>query len=330
MMSHNAITDVPGITVGHDSDLEGFTGCTVILCESGAVGGVDVRGTASGTRQVDSLHPLHLVPQVHAICLAGGSAYGLDAAGGVMQFLEEKGVGLDFLVGKVPVVPTAILFDLFFGSAQARPRREMGYAACQKASGGRVEEGSVGAATGATVGKVFTVRQAMKGGIGTASARLPSGGVVGALAAVNAYGDVRDPRTGLILAGARTSPDSRELADTCAIFLQGREIDINPWQSTTLGVIATDVSLTKAEASKVAQMAQDGISRVIAPAHTPYDGDVVFALSVGSMSANVTTVGLLAAELLAEAIQKGVKSADGFGKIPAWKDLWDTKRENQP
>lgn len=328
---NNAITDVPGIQVGHATDPTGLTGCTVVLCESGAVGGVDLRGTATGTRQVDSLGPLHLVPLVHAVCLAGGSAYGLDAASGVMQFLEEKGVGLDFLVGKVPVVPTAILFDLFFGDPKARPNREMGYAACASAGDGAVGEGSVGAGTGATVGKVFTVRQAMKGGVGTTSERLQGGVIVGALTVVNAYGDVRDDRTGEILAGARTGPESREFADTQRVFREGREKEVNPWQATTLCVIATNAVLNKAEAVKVAQMAQDGIARVIFPSHTAYDGDVSFALSLGEKRANVTAVGLAAAECVAEAVKRGVKSADGFGKIPGWKDgKWETKREKRP
>jgi len=316
----NAITDVSGIKIGHESDFQGFTGCTVILCESGATGGIDIRGTASGTRQVDSLNPLHLVPYVHAVCIAGGSAYGLDASSGVMKFLEEKGIGLEFLVGKVPIVPSAVLFDLFFGDPKARPHKEMGYRACQNATDGKVEEGSVGAGTGATVGKVFTVRQAMKGGVGTASEKLHGGVVVGALAVVNSYGDVIDSKTGEILAGARKSPDSMEFAETRLVFREGREREVNPGQSTTIGVIATDAALTKADATKVAQMAQDGIARVISPSHTIYDGDVTFALSLGDRRAQVTTIGLVAAELLAEAIVRGVKSAEGFGKIPTWKD----------
>jgi len=316
----NAITDVSGIKVGQESDFQGFTGCTVILCESGATGGIDIRGTASGTRQVDSLNPLHLVPYVHAVCIAGGSAYGLDASSGVMQFLEEKGIGLEFFVGKVPIVPSANLFDLFFGDAKARPHKEMGYRACQKATDGKVEEGSVGAGTGATVGKVFTVRQAMKGGVGTASEKLHGGVVVGALVVVNSYGDVIDSKTGKILAGARKSPDSREFAETRLVFREGREREASPGQSTTIGVIATDAALTKTEATKVAQMAQDGIARAISPSHTIFDGDVTFALSLGDKRAQLTTIGLVAAELLAEAIIRGVKSAEGFGKIPAWKD----------
>ena len=317
----NAITDVPGIRVGHVSNFEAKTGCTVILCEEGAVAGVDVRGTAAGTRQIDSLSPLHLVNEAHAVCLAGGSAFGLDAGGGVAKFLEEQGKGLGLSTVRIPIVPTAIIFDLFFGDSRVRPDKEMGYQACLNCSSEKVKEGSVGVGTGATVGKLYTVRQAMKGGVGTASAKLPGGIIVGTLVVVNAFGDVIDVSKGEIIAGARITEDSLELANSGEKIKEGVQREFLPGESTTLGVIATNCRLSKGQATKVAQMAQDGIARVIDPAHSLFDGDVTFTLSLGNEPADVNTIGRWGAELIGISIQRAVREAEGFGVIPAYQDL---------
>jgi L-aminopeptidase/D-esterase-like protein len=325
---HNAITDVPGIKVGHAINKEALTGCTVVLCEDGAVGGVDQRGGAPGTRETDSMQPMHLVQTAHAVVLAGGSAFGLEAATGVMRYLEERGIGYDTLVAKVPIVPAAILFDLGIGDASVRPDAAMGYAACQAADDGPVAEGNVGAGTGATVGKIIGLGQAMKAGLGTASVDLGEGLVVGAIVAVNAFGDVIDPQTGQILAGAR-SLDGTGFADTLAVMksLMGKTSPkfAEP-RDTIIGVVATNARLNKEEANKVAQMAQDGLARVVRPAHTMFDGDTLFALATDSnnepsMEADVNTVGAYAAEVVAEAIVRAVKTAEGVAGLPAWRDL---------
>ena len=319
--THGAITAVPGIRVGHATDPVGLTGCTVVLCEKGAVGGVDQRGGAPGTRETDLLRPLHLVQKVHAVLLAGGSAFGLAAAEGVMRYLEERRVGFDARVAKVPIVPAAILFDLDLGDPKARPNAEMGYAACQTASDGPVAEGSVGAGTGATVGKILGPKRAMKSGLGTAVASLGGGLVVGALVAVNAFGDVVDPATGEILAGARKLR-SDELADTLATMrtFAGKAI-LRFASSTVIGVVATNARLTKEEANKVAQMAQDGIARAVRPAHTMFDGDTLFALATSDKRADVNLVGAYGAEVVAQAIVRAVRAAESAGGLPAYRDL---------
>lgn len=309
---HNAITDVPGIRVGHATNREAMTGCTVILCPpEGAVGGVDQRGGAPGTRETDLLRPMHLVQRVNGVLLAGGSAFGLDAAAGVMRWLEERGVGFDTQVVKVPIVPAAILFDLDIGRSDIRPDREMGYAACEAASDGPVAEGSVGAGTGCTVGKVLGPGRAMKGGLGTASVDLGGGVVVGALVAVNGFGDVVDPRTGKILAGARALTGDG-FADTLAIMkgLVGKTVlRFAGRRNTVIGTVATNARLTKEEANKVAQMAHDGLARAVRPAHTIFDGDTLFALATGQKRADVNLVGAYAAEVVAEAIVRAVRAA---------------------
>jgi L-aminopeptidase/D-esterase-like protein len=319
---HKGITDVPGVRVGHATDLEGLTGCTVVLCEKGAVGGVDQRGGAPGTRETDLLRPLHMVQEVHAVLLAGGSAYGLAAADGVMRYLEEKGVGFDARVAKVPIVPAAILFDLDIGDPQARPDAGFGYAACQAASDGSVAEGNVGAGTGATAGKVLGPGRAMKTGLGSAAVDLGGGLVVGALVAANPLGDVVDPRTGEILAGARKLA-SDEPADTLAVMrsLVGKAALKFASSNTVIGVVATNARLTKEQANKVAQMAQDGIARAVRPAHTLLDGDTLFALATGNKRADVNLVGAYAAEVVAEAIARAARAAEGVGGLPAWQDL---------
>lgn len=315
------LTAISGLRVGHGTDQEGCTGCTVILCPERTVGGVDVRGSAAGTRELDALSPLHLVPYVHGVLFAGGSAFGLDAAAGVMQYLEEQGIGFDVQVTRVPIVPTAILFDLRLGSPQARPDTRMAYAACQRAASGPVQEGSVGAGTGATVGKLFGITQATKSGLGTAGLELPGGVTVAALVVVNAFGDVRDPHTGRLLAGARDAPASYRLADTAGAMRRGivrRGYDAD---STTLAVVATNARLTKIQATKMAQMAQQGLVRTIVPAHTTLDGDLVIGLSTGEAEADLNAVGLAAADVVAEAILRAVQKASALGGLPAWSDL---------
>jgi L-aminopeptidase/D-esterase-like protein len=320
---HNAITDVPGIKVGHATDEEALTGCTVVLCEDGAVGGVDQRGGAPGTRETDSMQPMHLVQKAHAVVLAGGSAFGLEAATGVMRYLEERGIGYDTLVAKVPIVPAAILFDLAIGDPSVRPDAAMGYAACQLADDGSVAEGNVGAGTGATVGKIMGMGQAMKTGLGTASVDLGEGLMVGAIVAINAFGDVIDPQTGQIMAGTRLS-DGTGFADTLAVMrslVSKSSLEFVGPESTVIGVVATNARLNKEETSKVAQMAQDGLARTVRPAHTMFDGDTFFALATGTVEADVNTVGAYAAEVMAEAIVRAVKTAEGVAGLPAWQDL---------
>ena len=311
------ITDVPGLKVGHATDVKAATGCTVILCEQGAVAGVDVRGSAPGTRETDLLRPMNLVERVHAVLLSGGSAFGLAAADGVMRFLEERGIGFETGVAKVPIVPAAVIFDLAVGSSKVRPDPEMGYAAARAATG-HAEEGSVGGGTGATVGKLLGPASAMKGGVGTWSVRLPGGVVVGALVVVNAFGDVLDNETGGILAGAR-DPATRRFLNTAETLLTMEEIPGFP-RNSTLGVVATNAGLTKEEANKVAQLAHDGLARVISPVHTMFDGDVIFALSFGKAKANLLSLGVAAERAVAEAVKRAVRLAKGLADVPGLAD----------
>jgi len=313
------LTDVSGLRVGHFTDPRRPTGCTVVVAEAGAVGGVDVRGGAPGTRETDLLDPVNSVQQVHAVVLSGGSAFGLDAATGVMRYLEEKGIGFPVSVGKVPIVPAAILYDLGIGDWTIRPDAKAGYEAARAATAGPVAEGSVGAGAGATVGKLFGASRAMKGGIGTASLRLPSGAVVAALVAVNANGDVVDPATGRVVAGVRAD-DGKGLRGAVDALLAG----VPPGaplrgQNTSIGVVATNVALTKAEATKVAQMAHDGLARSVRPVHTPWDGDTLFALSTAALSIDQATlvVGALAAEAVARAVLRAVTAATGLPGYPS-------------
>ncbi len=322
---HDGMTDVTGIRVGHYTDREGITGCTVVLCEGGAVGGVDVRGSAPGTRETDLLRPMNLVQEVHAVLLTGGSAYGLDAAAGVMRWLEERGVGFDVGVGVVPIVPAAVLFDLALGDPQARPDAEAGYQACQAAADGPVPEGSVGAGTGATVGKLLSPKFAVKSGLGTASVKIGKGIVVGAIAAVNSFGDVVDPDSGAILAGTR-KPVVGGFVNTARRMQGDLGQTILSLANTTLAVVATDACLTKEGVNKVAQMAHDGLARVIRPVHTMFDGDTIFALSTGKSSkkpreADVSVIGTAAADVLARAVVRAVQRAESLGGLPAAGDL---------
>jgi L-aminopeptidase/D-esterase-like protein len=319
------ITDVPGIEVGNAQDDVALTGCTVVLCRRGAVAGVDVRGSAPGTRETDLLDPINLVQRVHAVMLAGGSAFGLDAAGGVMRFLEERKIGFETGVARVPIVPAAILFDLNLGDGHVRPDAAMGYRACQAASRARPTEGNAGAGTGASVGKLFGPAFAMKAGLGTASLRV-GGVVVGALVAVNCFGDVIDPGSGAILAGLRSGTAKRGRAGSNPYFAdtpsmmgtpRGRAVLQRATETNTLiGVVATDAALTKAQATKVAQMAHDGLARAVRPAHTMLDGDTIFALSTGNQRADVTSVGAFAAEVITHAILRAVRLATPAGGLP--------------
>jgi L-aminopeptidase/D-esterase-like protein len=317
------LTAVPGVKVGHFTLAERPTGCTVVLAGPGAVGAVDVRGSAPGTRETDLLNPVNLVNQVNAVVLAGGSAFGLDAASGVVRYLDEHGVGYDTAAGKVPIVPAAILYDLGVGNARIRPTADCGYRAAAAASAGLVEEGNVGAGAGATVGKLAGPARAMKGGIGTASISLPGGVVIAALVAVNAVGNVIDPATGRTIAGART-PDGKSLVDVRALLRAGEaKSALKGGESTTIGVVATNARLTKAEATKVAQMAHDGVGRAIYPAHTPYDGDTLFVIATGTSdkAPELLVIGALAADAVSEAILRAVRAARGIEGYPAGRDI---------
>jgi L-aminopeptidase/D-esterase-like protein len=315
------LTDIEGIRVGHASDYDALTGCTVILCEAGAVAGADIRGSATGTSEFTTLEPDHVAGRIHAVVLAGGSAFGLEAACGVRRYLARKGVGLHFAGAIVPIVPSAILFDLALGRSDVWPTREMGEAAAAAATSDPVQEGSVGAGTGATVGKTFGIARAMKGGIGSATAKLDgySGVLVSALAAVNALGDVIAPNAGHIIAGARVAPDSMEFTDTARALLDG-SVQIASAQNTTLVVVATNARLTKLQARKLAQMAQAGMARCIRPVHTMSDGDVVIALSLGNYEANINALGVAAADAVQESILRGVRLAHGKGGAPGLAD----------
>jgi L-aminopeptidase/D-esterase-like protein len=323
----NAITDVPGILVGHSQNEQALTGCTVIICPEGTTGGVDQRGGAPGTRETDLLHPLHLVNHVDAILLGGGSAYGLDAASGVMQYLEEQGRGIDTGPAKVPIVPAAILFDLAIGDAHVRPDKAMGYQACLNATPSPPAQGNFGAGTGATVGKILGPAQAMKSGIGTASMEIGKGVVVAAIIAVNAFGDILSPEDGAIIAGARflqKGPvkigSGPVFADTMGIMknMAGRAIlEFAARQNTIIGAIATNAKLNKEEINKVAQMAHNGLAAVVRPAHSMLDGDTIFSLATNKKKADVNIVGAYAAQVVTQAIINGVFAAAPVAKIPS-------------
>ncbi len=312
------LTDITGIKVGHASDFDGLTGCTVILCEGGAVGGVDIRGSATGTQEMDVLSPLHSTQRIHAVCLAGGSAFGLEAASGVRRFLEQKGIGVQTSGGRVPLVPSAILYDLVFGKKGARPTREMGLAAAAAATSGAVVEGNIGAGLGATVGKLFGMERAMKAGIGSATVNLTgrwAGAMVSALAVVNAFGDVLEPKTGKVLAGARESASSNKFSGTAEALLRGEGAP-PPLSNTTLVVVATNARLSKVEATKLAQLGQHGMVRTISPVHTSYDGDLIVALSLGDRAVDVNALGVASGMAVAQAIERGVRLAKPLGGLP--------------
>lgn len=351
---HDDITDIPGLRVGHDTNLEAATGCTVVLCDWPAIGGVDVRGGAPGTRETDLLRPHYMMQEVHAVLLTGGSAFGLDAAGGVMRYLEARGVGYAVGEVRVPIVPAAVLFDLGFGRSDIRPDARAGERACLAATGGPVAQGNVGAGTGATVGKFLGFQQAMKGGLGSASASLPDGTLVGALVAVNAAGDVRDPETQRILAGTRhpagqgfllesmpivatpTQPGSDEAASGPDAPENPPTIAPPPVANTTIAVIATNALLTKSDANIIARMAHDALALAIRPVHTPLDGDTIFVLGTGQPHQHagpeklgpieLSMLGTAAVQTLARAIVKAIQAATTLHGLPAARDLPQAQR----
>jgi L-aminopeptidase/D-esterase-like protein len=315
-MTNHTLTAIEGFRVGHAHNLDGPTGCTVILCPPNTVGGVDQRGGAPGTRETDLLRPMHMVEHVHAILLAGGSAYGLDAAGGVMRHLEEQGVGHDVGVGVVPIVPAAIIFDLDLGDPAVRPDAAMGYAACQSASSDPVAEGCVGAGAGAKVGALMGRDFACKSGIGSSIIDLGEGLQVSALFVANALGDVIGA-DGQILAGTRLPPEGAQFADAMNLLPMMARVEMGGAGNTVIGVVATSALLTKDEANKVAQMAHDGLARAVRPAHTMMDGDTIFALATGTAGrANVSVIGALAAEVTAQAIRRAVSTATPLAGLP--------------
>jgi L-aminopeptidase/D-esterase-like protein len=313
---NETLTAVAGVRVGHAHDLEALTGCTVILLPPSSACGVDVRGGAPGTRETDLLAPSALVQHIHALCLSGGSAFGLAAATGVVQWLYERGVGFETGLARVPIVPAAVIYDLGLGSPARWPDAAMGYAACAAASAEPVAEGSVGAGTGASVGKLLGMAQATKGGLGSAAVRLPNGTTVAALAVTNAFGDVRRDAGGQILAGARAPGGG--FVDSARALLEEPQLRGFGGLNTTLGVVITDAALDKSGCQRLAQMAQDALARTIRPIHTPFDGDVVFAVATGARPpAHLALLGSLAADTLAHAIERSVLCAAPLGGLPA-------------
>ena len=320
-----SLTDVTGLLVGHAADLVGLTGCTAVLCPGGAVAAVEVRGGASGLLGLDLLDPGHIAARVHGAVLAGGSAFGLEACFGVMAHLESRGVGLPTTAGPVPLVVGAILYDLTVGAPEVRPDRAMGERAAAAASSGPVTEGSVGAGAGASIGKAFGLARAMKGGLGTASRDVGSA-TVGAVVAVNAFGDVRDPATGVLLAGARDAPGGHRLVDTAHELREGRITPGFRQTHTTIGVVGTDAPLDGAEARRVAALAHLGLAAALSPPHLSVDGDALFCLATGSLaraeSPTADVLGLAAADCVAEAIVRAIRTATALSGLPAWRDLF--------
>jgi L-aminopeptidase/D-esterase-like protein len=319
-MKEIKIIDIEGIKVGHEQDLEAATGCSVIICEEGATAGVDVRGGAPGTRETDLLNPVNLVEKIHTVVLAGGSAFGLDAATGVMQYLEENGIGFDVQVTKVPIVCSAVLFDLAIGNHKVRPDKNMGYKACVNATNKQCPEGNVGAGTGATVGKLMGMDRAMKGGIGVYGLQVEELKVA-ALVAVNCLGDVIDPSNGKILAGT-LKEDGKTLANTEDLMIKQYSKKKNFFgENTTIGVVVTNGKLNKSQANKLASMAHNGYGRTIRPAHSMFDGDTIFALATGKVEANINVIGLLSARVVEQAVVRAVKKAKSLCGIKAYSDL---------
>jgi L-aminopeptidase/D-esterase-like protein len=316
----DAITAIPGLRIGHWTNRRAATGCTVLLCEGGAVAAVDVRGGAPGTRETDVLRPGNLVDRVHAVLLSGGSAFGLDAATGVMRFLEERGVGVPTPGGPVPIVVAAVLYDLSIGRADVRPDADAGYSACQAARPGRFAQGTVGAGTGATVGKALGPAREVKGGIGSAAEALAGGTVVAALVAVNCFGEVLDPDSGRVLAGPRDEKGG--FADTLDVLRKRPSWPLFGATNSTIGVVATNARLTRDQAYRLAVMAHDGLARAVRPAHTPVDGDVFFALATGAEQAvDIIALGTLAARAVERAIVRGMTEARGLAGVPSAGDL---------
>ncbi|MCD1125777.1 P1 family peptidase [Jinshanibacter sp. LJY008] len=316
---NGSIINVPGIKVGHRHNMTAMTGCSVIIMEHPAVCGVDVRGAAPGTRETDLLSAVNAVDKIHGLLLTGGSAYGLDAASGVMKYLEEQNIGFDVGVGVVPIVPAAVIFDLSFGDAKVRPDATMGYLAAQNASKSRFSDGNIGAGTGATVGKLAGDRWRMKGGLGSASITLPNGLVVGAMVVVNAVGEIRDPETQRVLAGSHDGQG--RIQDMLSLMLQNVTDPGPVGTNTTIGVVACNANMNKTQMTKIAQMSHDGLARTIYPVHTMSDGDTLFALATGGIDVSMNLLGTLAAEVVARAVINGVKAAEGAQGVPAWRDF---------
>lgn len=313
-------TDIPGIKVGHVTKLDAATGCTVVICEKGAAAGVDVRGGAPGTRETDLLDPVNLVQEIHAVMLAGGSAFGLDAASGAMKYLEENGIGFDVGVTKVPIVASAVLFDLTAGDFRVRPDQAMGYQACGNADNKECPEGNVGAGTGATVGKIRGGEYSMKGGLGTYCLKVGDL-YVGAIVAVNCLGDVIDPSTGKAVAGV-LNEDKKSIGCTEDIMTADYDKSKNLFVgNTTIGVIATNAKMNKSQANKVASMAHNGYARTMRPAHSMVDGDTIFTMATGEVEADTNVVGLLSARVMEQAVLRAVKSADSLAGFKCYADL---------
>jgi L-aminopeptidase/D-esterase-like protein len=321
MMTPENFTGIEGLRIGQVTERKHHTGCTVVLAERGAVGGVDVRGGAPGTHNTDALRPENLIDRLHAVVLTGGSAFGLAAVSGVMQYLRQRGSGFETDHGVVPIVSGAVVFDLWVNKSGNLPDATMGYEACEKATSVGVEQGCAGAGAGATVGKLFGIQRAMKSGQGFSFLGSPEGLQIWALAVVNAYGEIHDPGSGKILAGVRTE-DGKGLADATASLPSVETLKGFSGTNTVLGVVATNARFSKTELTRVAQMAQSGVARAVVPAHTLYDGDTIFALSTATYAGpEVTVVGALAAQLMSQAIVNGVRHAVGTAGLPAWQDI---------
>lgn len=315
---YNNILDVKGLKVGQVEDNEGLTGCTVVICEEGAVCGVDVRGSAPGTRETDLLDPINMIQKVHAVVLSGGSAFGLESTCGVSKYLEEKNIGFDVGVAKVPIVVGAVLFDLAAGSPKCRPDKEMGYRACEEATDKVLKQGNYGAGCGATVGKIRGLEYAMKGGIGSYSIKLPNGLVVSALIAVNAFGDVYE--NGKVIAGV-LNDDKTNTLNTYEIMKNGFTKGGFNIDNTTIGIVATNAKLTKAECKKVSQMAHNGYAKSIFPIHTPHDGDTIFTMATGEIETDITLLGSLAAEVVEKSVVNAIKNATSVKNILSYNDI---------
>lgn len=319
-MKEILVNEIEGIKVGNAQNLKGPTGCTVVICEEGAAAGVDVRGGSPGTRETDLLNPVNLVDKIHAVVLAGGSAFGLDAASGAMQYLEERNIGFDVSVTKVPIVCSAVLFDLMIGDYKIRPDKAMGYEACKNSEFNECREGNEGAGAGATVGKILGPDNSMKGGLGCCAIQVGEL-QVGAVIAVNCLGDVIDPSTGEIIAGA-LNEDKKTFANTEEIMISRYSEKKNLFSgNTTIGVVITNGKFTKPEMNKIASMAQNGYGRIMRPAHSIFDGDTIFTMSTGKVDADINVVGLLAARVVEQAVVRAVKNAKGILGYKAYKDI---------
>lgn len=315
---YNNILDVKGLKVGQVEDTNGLTGCTVVICEEGAVCGVDVRGSAPGTRETDLLDPINMIQKVHAVVLSGGSAFGLESTCGVSKYLEEKGIGFDVGVAKVPIVVGAVLFDLAAGDPKCRPNIEMGYKACEVANESILKQGNYGAGCGATVGKIKGPDYAMKGGIGSYSIKLDNGLVVSALIAVNALGDVYE--NGNVIAGVLDNTKTKAL-NSYELMKQGVNKGGFSIDNTTIGIVATNAKLDKAGCKKISQMSHNGYAKAIFPIHTPHDGDTIFTMATGEVEADITLLGSLATEVVEKSIINAIKNAETIKNIIAYKDI---------